>query len=198
MSGFHIAVVPVGKIRAEELDAAAGRVAKGVHQAVEVRSALPIPHGTEDVGRGQHRAASFLQRLSAEVRKLKPGRMVGGGDGEQTPLKPDGVIFVTDVDLFTAKTDGAFGVLNGRLASAVVSVRRQRESFYNRRADPARQRVRLTKELLRMYGRLRGLPECSDPECVLAVTRTPRDLDLKEERFCRSCEARLFEGRIRV
>ena len=81
---------------------------------------------------------------------------------------------------------------------SVVSVRRQREAFYRRKADPNRQRSRLVKELLRMAGRLRGLPECTDPECVLAPTRSPCDLDMKEERFCRDCEQRLFEGTIRI
>jgi archaemetzincin len=81
---------------------------------------------------------------------------------------------------------------------AVVSLRRLREAFHRRRADPTRQRARLVKEILRMAVRLRGLPECVDPACVVAPSRTLPDIDAKEERLCRACEQRLFEGRVRI
>jgi predicted Zn-dependent protease len=77
-------------------------------------------------------------------------------------------------------------------------VRRLREAFYRRKADPVKQRSRLVKELLRMAGRLRSAPECTDPKCVLAASKMFADLDLKEERYCRQCSLRLFEGTIRI
>ena len=49
-----------------------------------------------------------------------------------------------------------------------------------------------------MAGRLAGLSECADPECVLAPSRTIPDIDAKEERFCRVCETKLFEGRMQL
>jgi predicted Zn-dependent protease len=199
LNDFRVALVPVGRVATEELEAAAIRAARVIRSPIEVREPLPVPHGTEDPARGQHRAATFLERLSAEVLKLKPGRLHGADvPGTQAPPKPGAFIFVTDVDLFTAKSDGTFAALLPRLASAVVSVRRQREAFHGRRADPQRQRERLAKEVLRMVGRLRGLAECADPECALSPTRSTRDLDVKEERFCRACEARLFEGRLQL
>ena len=78
------------------------------------------------------------------------------------------------------------------------SVRRLRESFYRRSADLNKQRARLVKEMARMGARLRGAKECADPQCVLAPSRVPADLDLKEERYCRACEQLLFEGRLQV
>ena len=200
MSEFRVCLVPVGRsIDVQEIEAAAARVAKIIHAPLEVRDPLPVPHGTEDPVRGQHRASAFLERLSSEVLKLKPGRVVGADErGAAAPLKPDAFLFVTDVDLYTAKSDGAFAALLPRLKSAVVSVKRQREAFHGRRADPQRQRTRLVKEILRMYGRLRALGECLDPECVLSPTRSPRDLDSKEERFCRNCETRMFEGKLQL
>jgi predicted Zn-dependent protease len=199
VSDYHLAVVPVGRIDVEELRAAVARAAKVLHAPIEVREALPVPRGAEDQDRGQHRAAEILKRLSAEVLKLKQGLMVGGDDPEgKPPFSVDGFIFVTDVDLYTARTDGVLGALISTLNSAVISVRRQREAFYRRRADPNRQRTRLVKELLRMSGRLRGLAECADPECVLAPSRSVHDMDTKEERFCRACETRLFEGKLQI
>ena len=49
-----------------------------------------------------------------------------------------------------------------------------------------------------MAGRLNGLTECKDPQCVLAASKTIPDVDSKLERFCRPCEQALFEGRIRI
>ena len=199
MAEYHLAVVPVGRVDVEELKAAVTRAAKVLHQPLEVREALPVPRGAEDTERGQHRAADVIKRLGTEVRKLKPGVLVGGEDPDQKPpFQVDGFLFVTDVDLYTAHTDGVMAALISKLNCALVSVRRQREAFYRRKANPVKQRARLVKELLRMGGRLRGMKECGDPECVLAASRSVHDLDTKEERYCRTCETQLFEGKLRI
>jgi archaemetzincin len=192
---IHLAAVPIGRVGVEEIEAALARAAKVLHHPLELREPLPVPRGSEDPERGQHRAAVLMNRLGAEVLKLKSGKCVGAADAEaKPPFQPDGFVFITDVDLFTAKTEGVIGALISSKRYAVISVRRLREAFYRRKADPNRQRARLTKELLRMAGRLAGLSECTDPACVLAPSRTIPDIDAKEERFCRVCEQRLFEG----
>jgi predicted Zn-dependent protease len=194
---FHLAVVPVGRIDVTEVEAAVTRAAKIVRQPIEIRAALPVPYGTEDPARKQHRVSTFLERLRAEVAKLGPGRLVGDAAAGSRP-RPDAYLFVTDVDLHTATTDGVFAALLRAKQSAVVSVRRLREAFYRRRADPVRQRARLVKEIVRMWGRLRGAAECVDPACAMAPSRVVPDLDTKDEKLCRACEQRLFEGTIPV
>jgi predicted Zn-dependent protease len=140
-----------------------------------------------------------MARLGEEVLKLKPGRFVGATDpAARPPYRPNAYLFVTDQDLFTARTEGVLGALLPTKGCAVVSVKRLREAFHHRKADPVRQRARLVKELLRMWGRLAGAPECGDPTCVLAPSRGTPDVDTKEERFCRACEQRLLEGTARI
>jgi len=195
---MHLAVVPIGKLSPTETEAAVQRAVKVLHQPIEMRASLPVPRASEDNERGQHRASTMIQLLADEVRKLRPGRMIGGGEESKAPYSPDGFVFVTDVDLFTAKTDGVFAALNSSLKSSVVSVRRLREAFYKRRADPNRQRARVTKEILRMGGRLAGVVECGDPECILSASRNVADLDAKAERYCRVCEQALFEGTLHI
>ena len=199
MAGFHAAAVTIGRVNVAEVEAALNRAAKVLHQPLELREPLPIPRGSEDPERGQHRAATLIKRLAAEVLKLKPGRLVGAGDEEaKPPYTPDGFLFITDVDLYTANTEGVLGALISSKKCAVISVRRLREAFHKRRADPDRQRARLTKELLRMTGRLAGLKPCSDAACVLAPSKSVFDIDAKEERFCRDCEQILFEGKLHI
>jgi predicted Zn-dependent protease len=193
---FHVAVVPVGRLDPEEVEAAVVRAAKVVRCPLEFRDALPVPHGSEDPVRRQHRVSTFLERLRAEVAKLKPGRMIG--DDGAGARRADAWLFVTDVDLYTANSDGVTAALLRHKQSAVVSVRRLREAFYRRKADPVRQRARLVKERVRMWGRLRGAAECGDPACAKAPSRVVPDLDTKDEKLCRACEQRLFEGTISV
>ena len=200
MSEFHVSVIPVGKIESAELEAALVRVAKSVREPLELRATLPLPQGVEDSERSQFRASLLMKRLRSMVPQLGPGKLVGseGRADARPPLKSDAFIFVTDADLFTASSDSVFAALMSSQGMAVVSVRRLREAYYRRKADPAKQRTRLVKEVTRMVGRLRGASECSTPQCVLAPSKMFADLDLKEERLCRACSLLLFEGTIRI
>jgi len=195
----HVAIIPVGKIKGDELEHALVRVAKTLRQPIELKGSVPVPKGAEDPERGQHRAADLLTRLRASVLQLPAGKLLGGAEAdEKPPSKPGAMVFVTDVDLYTAKTDGVFGALVTAKLVAITSVRRLREAFYRRPADLGKQRSRLVRELLRMIGRLRGLPACTDPQCVVAPTRSVADLDTKSEHYCRACAQRLFEGKIQI
>jgi predicted Zn-dependent protease len=199
MTGFHIAVVPVGKIDAEELEAAMVRASRALRQPMELRGSLPVPSATEDSERGQHRAMSLMTTLLGGIPRLGPGKMIGSDDpAAKPPPKPEAFIFVTDVDLYTAKTDGVFAALISSKKVAVVSVRRMREAFFRRKADHVKQRARLVKEMLRMAGRLQGLKECASPDCVLAPSKVVPDVDSKGELYCRNCSQALFEGKIQI
>lgn len=191
--------VPVGKIDPAELEAVLSRVAKAIRAPVEQRGTIPVPQGVQDPQRNQFRAATLMNALRTRMPQLAPGTLVGeGGGGTASAARKAPVVFVTDVDLFTASNDGAFAAFSRRQAMGVVSVRRLREAFYRRKADANKQRGRLVREVARVIARLHGAKECQDPKCLLASTRHVADLDLKDERFCRRCSEHLFEGRIRI
>lgn len=200
MTGFHTAIISVGKIDPEELRLATARVAKLMRTPLEIRGQLPVPHGAHDTERGQFRAAEVMKSARSMAPQLGSGKLVGveGDDEGKSPLKTDGYLFVTDVDLFTANSDGVFSALISRAGLAVSSVRRLRESFYRRSADLNKQRSRLVKEMARMGARLRGSKECAQPTCLLSASKHLADIDLKEEKFCRDCSLRLFEGTVRI
>lgn len=203
MSDLRVTVVPVGKLDPVELEAALTKVSKVLGRPVEMRQPSPVPRASEDVARGQHRAAPFLAELRAGLPRLGVARIVGGsppvpGKAMLPAANPDAVVFVTDVDLFKPDTEGVFGEMDARNRAAVFSVRRMREAFYRRKADPARQRARVVKVLLQAIGRLKGLPECRDPRCVMAPTGALADIDFKDERFCAACAKRLTSGIVKV
>jgi predicted Zn-dependent protease len=197
---FHISVVPVGRVKSDEVEAALTRAARLLRRPLELKESLPVPQGVEDRERGQFRAAKLLTRLRASFPQLGPGRMIGaeGSEDAKPPHRSDAILFVTDADLFTANSDGVFAALLGSKGLGVVSLRRLREAFYRRSADPGKQRARLTKEITRIAARLAGSPQCSNPACVLSASNMLADLDLKEEKFCRDCSQRMFQGTVRI
>jgi len=110
----------------------------------------------------------------------------------------DATLFLTDVDLYKPQTDGVFGDVDAVAHVAVLSVRRLREAFYKRKADPVRQRARLVKLALYALGRARGLPDCNDAGCALFTTTALADVDMKPEKYCASCWRRMTTGAYRI
>lgn len=198
MSDSSVAVVPVGKIKGEEIEPALARAARVLRQPLELRGRIAVPQGIEDTTRGQFRAATLLQKLRALFPQLGPGTMVGVEEGQNAspPPRPAIILFVSDADLFTANSDAAFSAMLKPQKLGVVSVRRLREAFYRRSADAVKQRTRITKELIRLAARMQGMPECTDPKCVLAASAMLADIDMKEEKLCRPCSQRKFQGTI--
>ncbi len=198
MSELKVVVAPVGKMDAGEVEAAAARVSKVINAPVELREPATLTRTHEDTERRQFKSAPFLAELRRGLPRLKVVKRVGG-EGESPPTsKPDALIFVTDVDLFTPQTEGVLGELDATHKAALLSVRRLREAFYRRKADPAKQRSRLIKQILRAVGLLRGLSDCRDPACSMSMTRTVTEIDRKKERYCAPCWRHLSTGAFRV
>ena len=200
MSDLRVTMVPVGRMDGAEVEAAGLRVSKIINTAVELREPAPMPKASEDTTRGQHRTTPFLAELRAALGRLKVQKALGGTADPTAAAAPSSglSIFVTDADLFTPTTDAVFGDLDAAHQAAVVSVRRLREAFYRRKADPARQRSRLVKVTLHAIGRIRGLADCRDPRCALSGTLSLADIDIKEERYCVACWKGLSTGRFRI
>ncbi len=196
----RVVVVPVEKMDAAELWAAAARVAKVLHGPVELRDAAALPKGLEDPARRQFPALAMIAALRIELPRLAPSKVVGGegSDPSASPVPGGEAVFVTDVDLFTPSTEAVLAEVAVPQHAAIVSVRRLREAFYRRKADPATQRARLVKEILRVVARLRGLPECGNADCALSATRALADIDHKSEHYCAPCWKRLSSGAIRM
>ena len=105
-------------------------------------------------------------------------------------------IAVTEQDLFQPGHDYVLLLGDAKGRRAVVSTRRLKESFYKRKADPAKQHARAARVFISAVGAARGLLDCHDPYCVMAEARTTLDLDRKNDRFCGHCN-NLIRGRLR-
>jgi len=111
---------------------------------------------------------------------------------------PEIAIFLTDVDLFAGNADGIFTQVNAPNRTALLSVRRLREAFYKRKADPAAQRARVVKQILKLAAQAADLPECRDPKCALSPAIATAEIDRQPEHYCANCWKRLSQGAMRV
>jgi len=184
---LRVAMVPVGRMDPAEVEAAAARIGKVVNSTVPVRPPLPVPRAGDDPARGQHLAGPMLAELKGPSARPKPAAET-----------VDATLFVTDVDLYKPQTDGVFGDVDAAAHAGLVSVRRLREAFYKRKADPLRQRARLVKLGLYVLGRARGLPDCRDAGCAMTTTASLADVDMKPEKYCASCWRRMTTGAFRI
>jgi archaemetzincin len=200
VSELKVTLVPVGRMDAAEMEDAATRVSKALAKAVEIRESLPHPKGAEDVSRGQFQAPAILAEARAALPSLGVRKLVGGVTAAApVPVaRPDAAVLVTDLDLYSPGTESVFLEVDAPRRTALVSVRRMREAFYRRKPDPAKQRARLAKEILRAIGKIHGLVDCRDPGCALAPTQAMTDVDRKGERFCPACWKRLSTGAMRI
>jgi len=181
---LRMAIVPVGRTDPVDVEAAVARIAKVLNKPVDLRPPVAVPKAGDDHARGQHLAEPFL----AELR----------GTFARSGVAADATLFVADVDLYRPGTDGVFGYVDAAAHVAVVSVRRLREAFYKRKADPVKARARLVKLALYAIGRALGLPECREAGCALFTTTALADIDLKREQYCAACWRRMTTGAHRI
>ncbi|MBD3869431.1 MAG: hypothetical protein IFK94_15020 [Acidobacteria bacterium] len=198
MAVIQLAVAPAGRIDPAEVEGALHLVARALKSPVEFREALPLPRGTEDVARGQHKAASLLTSLRLAGGRAGKVADVGEDDSGVEGAGKNCLVLVTDVDMYTPDTEFVFSLTTAAGGAGLVSVKRMREAFYRRKSDPEKQKARLAKEILRCAGQLVGLPDCGDPRCGNATTRNLQDIDTRKVRLCAPCWRWLSTGTMSI
>jgi archaemetzincin len=169
---MHVDIVPVGDVPAAVKREASSGLRSVYDCEVTIHDGQPIPDGAFDPGREQYRAEEFIELA---------GRI---GSGEKN-------IAITPKDLYYRRRNYVFGLayLSGN-GSVISTYRLQTSSdggFSNKSAsDIFSDRVR--KEVVHEIGHTLGLEHCDNSRCVMSFSPTVREVDVKEENLCGSCQ----------
>ncbi|MDD1741842.1 MAG: archaemetzincin family Zn-dependent metalloprotease [Methanotrichaceae archaeon] len=137
----------------------------------ELLAPVDFPYDAYDKDRHQYRGSSLLKCLW---------------------IKGDATLAVTEADAYVEGLNFIFGLAVGR--RALISLKRLRPDFYGLSADEELFKLRALKEAVHEIGHVFGLDHCPNRRCVMHFSNSISDTDLKDYRYCRSCEKKIMEN----
>ncbi|MEJ2276913.1 MAG: archaemetzincin family Zn-dependent metalloprotease [Candidatus Lokiarchaeota archaeon] len=151
-------------------------ILKKFNLSIEIIPDLIAVKGAEfNESRRQFNASEILKKVTGRAKNKKYYRILG----------------IIDEDIYVKGLNFVFGVAtlsrsHKKIASAVISVTRLKESFYNRSKNPRLFRLRILKEALHELGHTFGLSHCEN-KCIMYFSNHLGDTDYKPAEFCDSC-----------
>ncbi|MEW6456324.1 MAG: archaemetzincin family Zn-dependent metalloprotease [Acidobacteriota bacterium] len=124
-----------------------------------------------DQKRGQYYSPFIMEKLKREV--------------PQNAIK---VLGVTEEDLFVKNLNFIFGQAEIFGEVSLISIKRLREEYYNKRKNDSIFLLRTLKEAVHELGHSFGLNHCKNSRCVMFFSNSIIDTDNKSYKFCSICE----------
>ena len=169
---MRVDVVPVGDVPAAVKREASTALRSVYNADVSMQAEQPLPDDAYDAGRGQYRAERFIE-LASRI-----------GTGAKN-------IAITAEDLYYRRRNYVFGLayLDGN--GSVISTYRLQTSSDGGISTKSASEVfadRIRKEVIHEVGHTLGLEHCDNNRCVMNFSPTVREVDVKEEHLCGSCQ----------
>lgn len=168
-------VVPIGEVPAAVKREASTALRSVFDAEVTLHDSQPLPDDAYDESRDQYLAEPFIE-LAARL-----------GDGAKN-------LAITPADLFYRRRNYVFGLayLDGK-ASVVSTYRLSTSSDggFSQRSSSEIFADRVRKEVVHEVGHTLGLEHCDNHRCVMSFSPTVREVDVKEQNLCGTCQRTL-------
>ena len=173
---MHVDIVPVGDLPAAVKREASSGLRSVYDCEVTIHDSQPVPEGAYDTGREQYRAEEFIELA---------GRI---GSGEKN-------IAITGEDLYYRRRNYVFGLAYLSGNGSVISTYRLQTSSDGGFSERSANEIfadRVRKEVVHEIGHTLGLEHCDNARCVMNFSPTVREVDVKEQNLCGSCQRQVL------
>ena len=174
---LRLELVPVGALPPGVMSELRHDLESRLHREVHLADSVLDPGPAFNPSRQQYLATELMQRLLAP-----------------TPRPCERRIGIAAVDLYLPVFTHVFGAAQLGGLVGIASIHRLCTEYAGLPQGRGRTRERLAKEVLHELGHTLGLVHCRLPWCVMAASRLPEEIDLKDLRFCDDCAAFLSDN----
>jgi len=108
---------------------------------------------------------------------------------DSMPVGEGVTLGVTEVDAYVEGLNFIFGLAYDK--RALISIKRLRPEFYGLPQDEDLLNNRALKEAVHDLGHIFNLKHCPNKRCVMHFSNAIQDTDLKDWKFCESCERKI-------
>jgi len=172
-----IVLVPLGEMDYGLVNRLATRLVSIIDSPVDILQGIKVPRESFNPMRGQYYSTVILNKLV--LLKSSPREKVLG---------------ITDEDLYVPRVSFVLSDADPQAKVAVISMHRLRQQSLDIFDDEKLHFSRTLKELIHNLGHLLNLRHCANPKCVMHVTDTLLEVDVKSEKFCDNCRRKTGLG----
>lgn len=173
----RLSLMPVGDVDMRALELLAARCGQEFGWDVSIDASIPMPDGAFDPKRNQFEAIHILRAVIEHSRS----------DADRT-------LGIVNDDLFIPMLTFVFGQAQLKGKVALMSLARLRQEYYGLPANSPLYLKRVEKEAMHELGHTFGLIHCTNKECVMALSNSIQQVDIKAAEYCRSCTIFLHDS----